>query len=75
MNLSPIGKLLIVTGAAIILLGVAVLFFDKVPLFGKLPGDIIIKKRNFSIYFPLGMSILLSLILTAILYIINLLKK
>lgn len=75
MNFGPIGRFLIITGAAIILLGVAFLFFEKIPLLGRLPGDIAFKKKNFSFYFPLGTSILLSIIVSVILYIVSVLKR
>ncbi|MGE5436843.1 MAG: DUF2905 domain-containing protein [Syntrophothermus sp.] len=50
-----------------IILGLIWLFGDKFPL-GKLPGDIIIKKDNFTFYFPIVTSIILSLLLTLIFY-------
>lgn len=48
---------------------------DKIPFFGKLPGDIRIERKNFVFYFPLTTSILLSLILTIIINIILKLRK
>ena len=75
MSLNPLGKFLIVAGAAIIVAGMALLFFDKIPLVGKLPGDMMIRNKNFAMYFPLGTSILISLLLTLILYIINPIRK
>ncbi|HZW40615.1 MAG TPA: DUF2905 domain-containing protein [Ignavibacteriaceae bacterium] len=53
--------------AVTIILGLIWLFGDKLPL-GKLPGDIIIKKDNFTFYFPIVTSIILSLLLTLIFY-------
>ncbi len=73
--MNPLGKILIVTGAAIIIIGVALLFLDKLPFIGRLPGDIVVRKKNFTIYFPLATSILLSLLLTAIFFIINIFRK
>ncbi len=73
--MSALGRILIITGAAIIILGVALLFLDKIPFIGRLPGDIIIKRKNFTLYFPLGTSILISLLLTAIFFIINLFRR
>jgi hypothetical protein len=67
-QLQPFGKLLIITGAIIIAIGVVLLFADKIPFIGKLPGDIYIKKKNFTIYIPLATSILLSIILSLIFY-------
>ena len=75
MNLTPLARILIITGAAILILGVALLFFDKVPFAGKLPGDIVVRRKNFTLYFPLATSILISLILTAILFIINFFRR
>jgi len=62
------GKLLILFGIIIVGLGLLLLFFDKIPLIGKLPGDIYIKKKNFTFYFPIVTSILLSIIISLILY-------
>ena len=65
---NQIGKLLIFAGIFIVIIGVLFLFGDKIPLIGKLPGDIIIRKKNFTIYFPIVTSILLSLLISLILY-------
>jgi hypothetical protein len=69
------GKVLIFFGILLIILGLIFLFIDKIPLLGKLPGDIRIEKKNFVFYFPLTTSIILSLILTIIINIILRLKK
>lgn len=66
-----IGKLLIIVGSIIILLGVLFLFGDKIPLIGKLPGDIVIKRKNITIYFPIVTSLLLSLIISLIFYLLK----
>lgn len=65
------GKFLIVTGAAFLLLGVLLYFSDRLPSIGKLPGDIVIKWENFTFYFPLATSIILSIVISVILYLIN----
>lgn len=65
------GKFLIVTGAAFLLLGVLLYFSDRLPSIGKLPGDIVIKRENFTFYFPLATSIILSIVISVILYLIN----
>ena len=67
-QLQPIGKILIITGAIILAVGVLLLFSDKIPFIGKLPGDIYIKKKNFSVYIPLATSILLSILISLIVY-------
>jgi len=69
------GKVLIFFGILLIILGLIFFFIDKIPLLGKLPGDIRIEKKNFVFYFPLTTSIILSLILTIIINIILRLKK
>lgn len=64
--MSDMGKTLMIVGAIILLVGVVVTFVGKIPLLGKLPGDILIKKENFSFYFPLSTCIILSVILSLI---------
>jgi hypothetical protein len=65
------GKWLIITGAVLIVAGIAVLLLNKFSLPAKLPGDIVIRKKNFTFYFPIVTSIVLSLLLTLIFYLIN----
>lgn len=69
--MNEIGKFLIILGAVIIVLGALLTFAGKIPFIGKLPGDIVIQKRNFVLYFPLGTSILLSIILSLIFYLLS----
>lgn len=54
------GKILIVAGLLLIVLGVLYLSTGKIPLIGKLPGDFRIERGNFRFYFPLGTSLLVS---------------
>jgi hypothetical protein len=63
-GMGPLGKMLILLGVFIILVGVLLLVGDKLPWIGKLPGDILIKKEKFTFYFPITTSILISIILT-----------
>ncbi|RLC11533.1 MAG: DUF2905 domain-containing protein [Deltaproteobacteria bacterium] len=67
--LFSLGKVLIITGIAITCIGILVVLTPKLPWLGKLPGDIVIKKENFRFYFPLGTCVLISLLLTLLLYI------
>jgi len=60
------GKFLIILGAAIVLLGVIVSVGARLGL-GHLPGDILIKRKSFSLYIPLASSILISVVLTLLL--------
>jgi len=69
------GKVLIIAGLIIVAIGAAFLFSDKISFLGKLPGDIKIERENFRFYFPLGTGILLSIILTAIIWIISLIGR
>jgi len=75
MNLNIFGKILILAGAIFIILGLIFLFSGKIPFLGKLPGDILIRKKDFTVYFPLTTSILVSVILSAIFILINLFRK
>ncbi|RJX27969.1 MAG: DUF2905 domain-containing protein [Dethiobacter sp.] len=59
------GKLLLTIGGIIALVGVAYLFLGRLGL-GRLPGDILIKRENLTIYFPITTMIIISLILTLI---------
>lgn len=65
---TELGRILILLGILFVLVGLAIVFKIQIPWLGKLPGDIYIKKENVQIYFPLATCLLLSLILTAILY-------
>ena len=62
-----IGLMLFIAGIILALTGCVVLFIDKIPFLGRLPGDIIIEGRGWSFHFPLVTAIILSLILTLIL--------
>jgi hypothetical protein len=69
--MSDLGKWLIFFGLAIASLGIILTFAGKIPWLGKLPGDIYIKRENFSFYFPLATCILLSAVLSLILWLIR----
>jgi hypothetical protein len=66
-GLSDIGRMLLFAGLGIALLGGLLMLGGKVPGLGRLPGDIVYRKGNFTFYFPLVTSILLSVLLTLIL--------
>jgi len=66
---AALAKLLIVLGIVMTLVGVGLLFADKIPFFGRLPGDIYVKRGNFTFYFPLATSIVISILLTLIFWI------
>ena len=74
--MEDLGKVLLLVGFLIILLGLVLTFAEKVPFpIGRLPGDIVIKKDGMSFYFPLMTSIILSILLTILLNLIFGLKR
>lgn len=62
-----LGKMLILCGFILIIVGLFLTLLNKMPFLGKLPGDIYINKKNFTFYFPLATSLLLSLLFSLIL--------
>ncbi len=64
-------RIIIVLGIVLVLVGLIMLFAQKLPFLGKLPGDILIKKEHFTFYFPLATSIIISIIISLILYLIG----
>jgi hypothetical protein len=70
--MTDIGKLLVFLGAILLVVGLALMFLGKTNLpIGRLPGDIVYRGKNSTVYFPLATSILLSVVLSAVLYIIS----
>jgi hypothetical protein len=73
--MASLGKILLVIGAVVVALGLLLVFFDRIPLIGKLPGDIHVKKDGFQLYFPLTSSIVISILISLILWLISLMEK
>ena len=71
MPLSGVGKLLIVLGGLLIIIGAAIVLVGRLPWLGRLPGDIYIERRNFTLVFPLATSILVSVILSLVWYLLS----
>ncbi len=71
MAIESIGRSLIFFGIILIVVGAVLVLFGKVPWFGRLPGDIIIKREGFTFYFPVVTMIILSLVLTVLFNIIG----
>jgi len=70
--MNELGKMLLGVGLAIALAGVLILLAARMGLpLGRLPGDITYKGKNFAFYFPLGTCVLISVILSAILYLLS----
>ncbi|MBX3306326.1 MAG: DUF2905 domain-containing protein [Nitrospira sp.] len=75
---ATLGKILIGVGFGIVALGILLIALDRIPGFGnslswlgKLPGDISIKRENVSFYFPIATSIVLSVLLSLLFYILG----
>jgi hypothetical protein len=64
--MQELGKVLIFFGVVLALVGSLLVFANKVPFLGRLPGDMIIQRKNFTFYFPLATSIIISLVLSLI---------
>jgi Protein of unknown function (DUF2905) len=62
-----VGKLFIILGGLIVLVGLALTFGPRIPFLGRLPGDIAIDRGNVHIYFPIVTCLLLSVLLTLVL--------
>ena len=59
--MAPIGKSLVFAGIAIAVVGLLLWGLSSVPYIGRLPGDIYIRRGNFSFYFPLVTCVLISI--------------
>ena len=68
--MTGIGKILLIVGGVIVVLGLILIFSPHTPFLGKLPGDIFIKRDGFSFYFPIVTLLLLSALLTIIINVI-----
>jgi hypothetical protein len=68
--MNEMGRLLLVFGLILAAVGLVLIFADKIPFLGRLPGDIVIKKRSFTLFFPLATMILLSIVITVVLNVI-----
>ena len=70
-DMNSLGKTLILFGIVLIALGAVLTLGSKLSWFGKLPGDIYIQKKNFTFFFPITTSILVSIILSLILILLK----
>ena len=74
MQGAEIGKVLMLIGGVIVAAGLVLTFAGKIPLVGRLPGDIVWKRGDFTVYLPVATSIVLSVVVTLVLYVISRLK-
>ena len=74
--MSDLGKFLVVVGAVAIVAGLALMLLGRtnIPL-GRLPGDIVYRGKNSTFYFPLATSILVSVVLSVVMYLIGRLRR
>lgn len=68
MDMSTLARVLIFIGCAFVFCGVVVFILAKIPFIGKLPGDIVIKRENWSFYFPITTCIIISILLTLLMW-------
>jgi len=66
--MNDVGRMLVVLGVLIALAGAVLLVVGRVPWLGRLPGDIHIERGNWTFYFPLATCLLLSVVVTLILW-------
>jgi hypothetical protein len=68
-DMQHIGRILVIFGVVTAALGVIIILSGKTQWLGRLPGDFVLHKKNFTFYFPLATSILISLLLTLLFWI------
>ncbi len=68
---SQLGKILLIAGLAVAGVGLLIMLGGKIPWLGKLPGDIFYRGEKFTFYFPLTTSIIASIVLTLIIWLIT----
>ena len=73
--MNPTAKFLIVAGVVLVLLGIAWQFGGKYLQFlGRLPGDIAVEKENFKFYFPIVTCLVISVVVSLIMYLVRMFK-
>jgi hypothetical protein len=74
--MGDLGRMLIFIGGLLLVVGIVLILAGKVNLpIGRLPGDIVYRGKNTTFYFPLATSILLSVILSLVLYVVNRMRR
>ena len=69
--LGNFGKIFLLLGGVFMILGGLLTLAGRIPWLGRLPGDIVIERKNFTFYFPLATGILLSVILSAVFWLLG----
>lgn len=62
-----LGRMLIVIGLVVVVVGVVLTLAPRIPWLGRLPGDIVVQRERFTFYFPIATSIVVSIVLTLLL--------
>ena len=70
-GLEPLGWSLVVLGAVIVVVGLVIVFGDRIPLLGHLPGDIVIRGENLTVFIPLGTMVVVSVLVSLVLALLN----
>ena len=74
--MGDIGRMLVALGGLVLVVGLVLILAGKVNLpIGRLPGDIVVRGKNTTFYFPLMTSIVLSVILTLVLWVVNRMRR
>jgi H+/Cl- antiporter ClcA len=74
--MTDLGKLLVFAGGTVVIVGLALVLLGRTNLpLGRLPGDIVYRGKNTVFYFPLATSIVLSVVLSILLYVVGKLRK
>jgi hypothetical protein len=69
--MGELARVFIFIGAILVAVGLVLMVIHKLPFGGKLPGDILVQKEHFTFYFPLATSIVVSIIISLVLYLVN----
>jgi hypothetical protein len=73
---TDLGKLLVFLGGSVVVVGLVLILFGRTNLpFGRLPGDIVYRGKNTIFYFPLATSIVISIVLSVLMYVIGRIRK
>ena len=74
--MGDLGKLLVLLGGIVVIVGLALILVGRTNLpIGRLPGDIIYRGKNTTFYFPLATSIVVSVVLSVLLYVVGRIRK
>jgi len=74
--MGDLGKMLVLIGAVVIVAGLALILLGRVNIpLGRLPGDIVYRGKNTTFYFPLATSILVSVVLSVVLYVVGKMRR